>query len=422
MNYRIYPPEELIDVTVELPLSKSMSQRALVLSHLGAAPPAILAHCTDTDTLSTVLQAIKHHSSEAYVADCGSALRFATAVAASTPDTDIVISGTDRLNQRPISALVDALRSLGANINYVEVQGYAPLHIHGVALQGGEVHVDPSQSSQVVSALMMIGPKLPKGLTIILDGPDEVSSSYTRLTGAMIQQAGAQVERQGNTIKIPHGQYTSCNPIKVEPDWSAAVAWYEIEALSMGFVSLPGLNIDSPQPDAAATHIFAPLGVATQPDEDDPTILTLSGSTEQMPRIDASMADTPDMTMSLAVSCAMVGVPFHITGLHTLHHKECNRLEALKEELLKLGVRTDYTTPDTLAWDGRRMPLSQLPVFDCRNDHRMVMALAPTALYLPGIELSHCESVAKSYPDYFEHLQKAGFIIQDASEPPLYQE
>ena len=372
MNYRIFPPDELIEAAITLPLSKSMSNRALIISALtlGSKLPEEVAVCDDTAALTAALC-----SSEPTVdiGAAGTAMRFLTAYFAALPGRKVTLGGNERMSHRPIGPLVDALRSCGASISYLGEEGFPPLEIEGKRLTGGAITMRADVSSQFVSALLMVAPAMTGGLTVTLE---------------------------------------------LEADWSAATFWYEIEAITSGFVSLRGLREDSLQPDRRVADIFSSLGVDTCFEGEEPGVTDLLASPDLSPRLNVDLSDTPDAAQAIAVTCSMIGIPFRLSGLSSLKIKETDRLMALIAELEKVGVVLERIGDHTLVWDGRRRPILELPAFDTYDDHRMAMALAPVAVYLPGIVVRDIEVVSKSYPGYWDSLREAGFRLDDADAEP----
>lgn len=412
MNYRIYPPEELLQATIDLPLSKSVSNRALIIGALAPETtiPQPLAECSDT---AVMLRALQSTDQQINAADAGTAMRFLTAYFACQEGRTVTLDGTERMRRRPIGPLVDALRNCGAEIEYAGEEGFPPLTIHGKQLQGGDISIDATISSQFISALLMIAPRMTDGLRLTLVG-EVASLPYIDLTLSMMQIAGATAERTVDVVEVASGAYTSAGKLKAEKDWSAAAFWYEIEALTCGFTTLTGLDINSRQPDHRAIEIFSQLGVSTEEGENSPEDVDLAGSPDVSPRLIADMSSTPDLVPAVAVTCAMNGVPFQLSGLESLKIKECDRFEALATELQKVGVVIENTDNHTMSWDGRRRPILELPVFDTYSDHRMAMALAPVSIYMPGIVVRDIDVVTKSYPSFWEDLQTAGFTVVDA--------
>lgn len=413
MDYRIFPPEEILEATATLPPSKSVGARALILNHIAGSPVPAAGACDDTSTLARILSApFPADGSEVNTGPAGTAMRFLTALIAATEGSDCVLTGSERMLRRPIGPLVDVLRHIGADITYAGEEGYPPLHIRGRRLSGGNVEIDASTSSQFISALMMITPLLEHVLTIHLLGEVQ-SMPYIKMTAEMMRTFGAEIESDRDRIDICA---RSLRPADIsEPDWSAAAFWYEMAAISGGWVTLEGLNDSRLQGDKGVADLFLRLGVVTEYTGEG---VELSATPDLYSRLDADMSDMPDAVPALAVTACMIGVPFRLTGVGALHLKECDRLEALRAELARIGCLlelVDYGT--TLSWDGRRSPVRELPVFDTYADHRMAMALAPVAFFIPGIVVRDAGTVSKSYPDYWEQLQRAGFRLQDPSEP-----
>ena len=416
MDYRILPPEEIIETTVQLPLSKSISARQLLIDAISGIPSASpLAECDDIESLRRCLAA--GNGQQLNVGASGTALRFLTAYYAATDGADVVIAGdpASRLNERPVGLLVDALRSLGAEIEYLDGDGHAPLHIKGHRLTGGDVAMDASVSSQFVSALMMVGPTMEAPLKITLLN-NIASAPYIKMTAAMMERRGARVEIAGQTVTVEPGNYTLPGG-EIERDWSAASYWYSLVAISAGWVTLPGLIKDSLQGDSLMLRYGAELGVVTDfDDEDAPDAAVLSGSPEQYGRLSLDMAATPDLVPALAVAASTLGIPFRFTGVKTLHDKECDRIDALCREALKLGAVFETEGADILYWEGNRHPITELPLIDTYADHRMAMAFAPVSVFLPGMVIRDVEVVNKSYPGYWDDLRATGFTLLDPAE------
>ena len=408
MNYRIFPPEEMIDATIALPLSKSISNRALIINALtrNALPLNAMAQCDDTDAMVAALAA---DGNEINVGAAGTAMRFLTAYFASKPGRIVTLDGSARMRQRPIGALVDALRKCGAKIEYIENEGFPPLRIEGQELEGGEVSLPASISSQYISALLMVAPLMKQGLTIDLEG-EITSRPYIMMTLSMMRHWGVECDFEGNVIKVPRATYKAV-AFDVEADWSAASYWYEISALSAGCIALRGLYEKSSQGDSCLMKYFEELGVDSQFEDGE---LSLMPSPEQRSHIELDLSEHPDIAQTIAVTCCMLRIPFRLSGLATLKIKETDRLEALKTELAKLSFDLRVEQDSVLIWDGDQHPVFEMPCIDTYEDHRMAMAFAPAALYLPGLVVNNVEVVAKSYPQYWEHLSQAGFTFVDA--------
>ena len=412
MDFRILPPDGILEASASLPLSKSINARAIVMAHIARSSEEPVA-CDDTRTLASILGAAKLEGT-VDVGPAGTAMRFLTALAAASPGCVCTITGSDRMCRRPIAPLVDALRRLGADIKYEGTEGYPPLHIEGRRLSGGTIDIDASVSSQFISALMMVTPLMEAPLEIELKG-NAGSLPYIKMTAEMMRRRGVNVDVEPLRIHVDNTPYRAPHADDAEPDWSAAAFWYEIAALSAGWVTLTGMRENSIQGDSAQAALFEKLGVTTEFTDDG---AELSATPELFNSLDADMSGMPDAVPALAVTACMVGVPFRFSGVGALHHKECDRLEALVNELAKLGFPLEIEAYGTvLSWDGRRLPVRELPVFDTYKDHRMAMALAPTAIFVPGIVVRDADVVGKSYPDFWKHLQEAGFTLLDPSEP-----
>ena len=429
MKYAILPPGELIeDGVVTLPLSKSISTRMLVLDALSGiyhdVPHGAVADCDDTRVIiSAISEARKAEASGARVVldmkSSGAALRFLTAYFAMQPGTEVELTGDERLCARPMEPLVTALRQCGAQIEYLAGEGYAPLLVKGRSLPGGEVTIDSTVSSQFISALLMVAPYMEKGLTLRLEG-EPVSLPYILMTLAMMRQRGVEVEREPLRIDVPHGSYTHFDQ-PAEGDWSAAAFWFEVSALSAGWITLTNLPEDSIQGDRAAAKFFDCLGV-TLSTEDVETGVQLCPSPEVYGRLDLDLTDNPDLAPALAVTCCLIGVPFKFVGLATLATKECDRLAAICEEMDKIGRVVEKVRDFGLEWEGKTHPVKELPGFSAHGDHRMAMALAPVAVYLPGITIDGVECVGKSYPGYWDDLRSIGFHVVDVTAAAAPQE
>lgn len=409
MDYKIFPPEEILEASVRLPLSKSISARALIMAALGADKPTEVAQCADTAALESALS--DREASTVNIGAAGTAMRFLTAYYAAIPGRTVTLDGSERMRRRPIGPLVDTLRKLGAAIEYAGEEGFPPLRIEGRQLAGGELEIDSTVSSQFVSAVMMVAPTMSTTLVLNLTG-DTVSMPYIRMTAAMMAERGITVEIERDTVTVKPGRYGSSST-PVEPDWSAAAFWYEIAAISAGWVTLEGMTSGSIQGDSCLADLYPRLGVLTEWTDEG---AELSATPDLYSRIDLDMSDTPDLVQAVAVTACAIGVPFRLTGVANLRLKETDRLEALRRELLKLGCVVEIEGDNVIAWEGRRMPVNELPVIDTYDDHRMAMAFAPVSVFVPGIVIRDAEVVEKSYPGYWDDLRSAGFTVTDVEE------
>lgn len=421
MDYRIFPPEEMVMATVSLPLSKSISNRMLIINALtpGAAPLEAVADCDDTAALAAAIAAVGQAGGTVAVntGAAGTATRFITAYLATREGVEATVDGSERMRRRPMKVLIDSLRAIGADIECLGEEGFLPLKIKGKRLDGGTLAIDASVSSQFISALMMIAPVMTDGLTLKLEG-EMLSKPYIDMTAALMRLAGARVEFDApfEEIVIAPVPYSKEGALAAEPDWSAASYWYEVAALTAGFITLPGLQLPSIQGDSACARLAEMLGVVTSESEDVPGALEVAPSPEQFSRFEENLVDTPDLAQTLAVTAAMLGIPFHLRGLQSLRVKETDRLEALRRELDKFGVIVEIRNDSELVWNGQRHPIFAIPDIDTYSDHRMAMAFAPAAMIIPGIVIRDAGVVTKSYPQFWDDLAAAGFTVVDAAQ------
>lgn len=406
MQYLLNAPASLY-ATVQLPASKSISNRALILHALsgGSTRPENLSDCDDTQVM---IRALDHMPDVIDIHAAGTAMRFLTAYLCVTPGTH-TITGTERMQQRPIRILVDALRTLGARIDYAGNEGFPPLCINGTQLTGSEIELAGNVSSQYISALLMIGAVLPVGLKLRLTG-NIISRPYINLTLQLMHDFGAQAGwTSESSIDVTPGGYRD-TPFRVESDWSAASYWYQMTALATGSpeVELLGLFANSAQGDSRGAELFARLGVQT---EYTPQGVKLRKQGHPVVRLDEDLVDIPDLAQTFVVTCCLLDVPFRFTGLQSLKIKETDRICALITELRKLGYVIHAEQDSILWWDGVRCPADEQPGIDTYEDHRMAMAFAPACLVRPDIRINEPQVVSKSYPRYWDDLQAAGFGI-----------
>jgi 3-phosphoshikimate 1-carboxyvinyltransferase len=358
-----------------------------------------------------MIKALRGDNRKIDIGAAGTAMRFLTAYLSVKSGT-WTISGTERMKNRPIKLLVDALRLSGAEIEYMEKEGFPPLQIKGQTLAGGHVYLDGGVSSQYISALLMIAPLMTGGLSLHLTG-NIVSVSYIKLTVRLMRMFGVVVFEEGQTFTVPPQQYVAAENFTIEPDWSAASYWYEMIALCKNEnarISLPGLLLDSLQGDASVAALFDRLGVKTTFTSSGVTLTKKEKETNSLLTFD--FISMPDMAQTAVVTCAMLGIPFRFNGLQSLKIKETDRMEALKTELGKFGYPITVHDGSSLAWNGQKSHSAKAPVVATYEDHRMAMAFAPVAICRQdGINISDPEVVSKSYPSYWEDLQKAGFSI-----------
>ena len=414
MQYIVSYPEH-IDTSIMLPASKSISNRALIIQALtkGGMMPENLSDCDDTEV---IIRGLGKQSEIIDIKAAGTAMRFMTAYLSAT-EGEHTITGTERMKHRPIGILVDALRYLGAEIEYVGEEGYPPLRIRGRQLEGGTLLIAGDVSSQYISALLMIAPILTKGLELKLTG-NIISRPYIDLTLHLMHEFGVAAEWSDfDTISVKPQPYQQ-RAYTIESDWSAASYWYEILALTddtQSKVALQGLKDGSRQGDSTVRYIFSLLGIKTSFKEKDvkgmPEAL-LTRHSRMLNRMDYDFTNQPDLAQTLIAVCPVLGIPFHFTGLGTLKIKETDRIEAMKREMEKLGYILHEEEGTALSWTGERCEPMTQPTIDTYEDHRMAMSFAPLAIKLGEIRINNPEVVSKSYPHYWADLRKAGFKIQ----------
>lgn len=409
MNYRIIAPRR-IEGEIDLPASKSISNRVLLLNALCATPGRLsnLAQCDDTDAVLSALA--QPDASEVNIGAAGTAMRFLTAYFATREGREVVIDGTERMRQRPIGVLVDALRQLGADIEYVEAEGYPPLKITGKRLHGGALTVSGSVSSQYITAILLIAPVI-GGITLTIEG-EIMSRPYIDMTLALMARYGVKAEWRENVIHVPAGEYTALD-FTVEADWSAASYWWAMQAIvPQSRITLKGLEPQSLQGDSRIAELMSQMGVTGNwcgryLD------LRSNGGMGCCCSTFADLSGTPDIAQTLVVMLCLMGRPFRITGLRTLRIKETDRLEALRTELRKLGYVVKVEGDDAISWHFETTAAEASPHICTYHDHRMAMAFAPAAIRFPGLIIDDAQVVSKSYPLFWEHLRQAGFKIEE---------
>lgn len=386
--------------------SKSETNRLLLLKAL--YPEISIENISDSDDADVMRHALTSGNDTIDVHHAGTAMRFLTAYFATQPNREIILTGSERMKQRPIKILVEALRSLGAKIEYVGNVGYPPLKINGVNIQYNEVSVNANVSSQYITSLLLIGASLKNGLTIKLEG-DITSQPYINMTTDLLQQVGITVKKGGSHITVSTAKVLKPVTITVESDWSSASYYYSLVALAKESteVSLSFYKKNSLQGDSALIDIYRQLGVETVFEGNTITLIKTNSIPEA---INLDLNNTPDIAQTVAVTCFGLGEGCTLTGLHTLKIKETDRLEALRNELSKLGARVSVTNDS----------LKMLPALDIKpdvaietyNDHRMAMAFAPLALKT-SIIIKNAEVVSKSYPSFWKDFNEAGIVSKE---------
>jgi 3-phosphoshikimate 1-carboxyvinyltransferase len=408
MKYLVSKPNKTLKGSIVLPSSKSIANRALIIHALSYSPYPI-ENLSDSDDTRVMEQVFNSNSNHFDIGHAGTAMRFLTAFLSQIVG-EWTITGSDRMKQRPIGILVDALNKLGAKIEYLEADGFPPLKIYGSHLKGGVLELDGSVSSQYISALLMIAPIIENGLTLRLKNKI-TSRSYIEMTLKLMEQFGVKHVWKGNEIRIAEQKY-SARPFSVEADWSGASYWYEMAVLADEVdIELIGLTTESLQGDSQIVKWFEQLGIETIATEKG-SRLTKNG--QALPKfLQLNFIENPDVAQTFAVLCVMKQIPFHFTGLETLKIKETNRIAALQDELAKFGAQLTEPAHGELKWDGT-FPLEKqaVPEIETYHDHRMAMAFAPVCQSFGPVVMLDPMVVTKSYPGYWEDLKKVGFVIE----------
>ncbi|WP_353102909.1 3-phosphoshikimate 1-carboxyvinyltransferase [Myroides odoratus] len=389
--------------TIVISGSKSESNRLLLLQKL--FPQLVVENVADSDDVVAMQEGLAHKTAVVDVHHAGTAMRFLTAYFALWQNQTVVLEGSERMHNRPIAPLVDALRALGAQITYTAKEGFPPLRIDGIEAEGGTVEISATISSQYISALLLVGTRLKKGITLQLLG-EITSRPYIEMTLAMLRDLGAQTSFEGQTVTVFPPLQLEQTHFTVEADWSSASYYYSLLALSpLGTTLLLGkYKKVSLQGDSILPAIYAKLGVETVFETDD--YIRLTKRVEAQSTFDADFNDTPDLAQTVVVSCFGLGIACHIQGLHTLKIKETDRLVALQNELAKLGGQL-VVTADSLTLAARRSTVTTVPAIDTYQDHRMAMAFAPLVMQM-DLLINEAEVVSKSYPAFWNDLRKIG--------------
>ncbi len=405
--YKVATTGKNLNSEIELPASKSISNRLLVMRALEKSKVLFnnLSEAEDTYMMRLYLSSINtcadsHIPMVIDAHNAGTVFRFLTAYLAQK-EGKWLVTGSERMKLRPVEELVNSLRNLGADIEYIEKEGFPPLIIKGKKLSGGTVEMNASASSQYVSALMLIAPHLNNGLTIQLKGKP-VSTSYIDMTAKLMSDFLIKTEQKDSTIHIPHGHYF-IRKITVEPDWSSAAFWYQMVSMKKeSVVFLPGLRENSVQGDRFLAEVFKSLGVNSEFSSQG-VQLTHSGNIKTS--IDYDFSNAPDIVPSVMSACAALGVKAKFSGIEHLRIKESDRIATMEEELGKLGATITKASNSYILEPGNKK-VSEI-TFNSHGDHRIAMCLAPMALKYSTVIISDPDVVAKSYPYYWDDLKKS---------------
>ena len=385
MNYKISHPTKVVECEIDLPASKSISNRLLIIQTLCKQEFEItnLSRSEDTKSLQ---KALKATNATIDVGAAGTSFRFLTAYLSTLIGNSYILTGNNRMKERPIKELVDALLELGVEIKYLEKMGFPPLEILGADITENKVNIDGKISSQFISALLLISPTLKNGIKLKISG-EIVSKPYIIMTLKLMEEFGISHTWQENIIEIKPQKYSAKN-YNIEADWSAASFWYEIASLSTNCnITLNGLTENSIQGDRKVSELFNNLGVQTK-FENGSIILTKKEEKDISKKI--NLINTPDLYQPLKCTLFAKNLTTKFLGLQTLKDKETNRIKAVEKELLKLNTTKKITT---------------------YKDHRMAMSFAPLCLKYETLQINDVDVVGKSYPNFWNDLKKGGFII-----------
>ena len=407
MDLQLHLTKNKISSEITISGSKSESNRLLILQQLFSN--LSIENLSDSDDSKHLQHALTTNKNIIDIGHAGTAMRFLTAYFATQVNREVVLTGSERMQNRPIGILVDALNSIGADISYVEKEGYPPLKIVGQKLNKDKVTIDGNVSSQYISALMLIAASLENGLEIELIGKI-TSVPYINMTLSLLKQVGIDAGFNENIIIVKPISKTNTQNLVVESDWSSASYWYSIIALSEigSSIKLSAYKKDSLQGDSCLAKIYQHFGVSTKFNKNTITLTKIKAT--ELSTLTLNLKNAPDIAQTIAVTSFGLGIACDLSGLHTLKIKETDRLEALKEELTKLGANIDVTN-ETLHLESAS-EINQNIAIDTYNDHRMAMAFAPLAIKVP-IQINDAEVVTKSYRSFWEDIQQIGFELTE---------
>ncbi len=410
MNLELTQIADISNEKLQITGSKSEANRLLILQALYSK--ISIENLSNSDDSQVMQAAIASTEELVDIHHAGTAMRFLTSYFATREGRKTILTGSERMQQRPIKILVDALRDLGADIVYQKEEGYPPIVLNGKKLIKNKVSLKANVSSQYISSLMLVAPSLENGLEIVLEGK-VTSVPYIKMTLSLLKEIGAVGSFENNTIKISPLVDSNTDTIIVESDWSSASYFYSLVALSKNAkITLGSYKKSSYQGDAALAEIYKNLGIKTSYENNTITLEKVSDVTKGTDAFNGSLdlANSPDIAQTIAVTCFGLGVSCHLIGLHTLKIKETDRLEALKAEIEKLGGKVTITE-DALMLSEASIIKTDVAI-DTYQDHRMAMAFAPLALKT-RLLINEAEVVSKSYPDFWSDMKKLGFIISE---------
>ena len=403
--FEISKKSKSIEGVLNISGSKSESNRLLALRAFTSYFD--IKNISDSDDTKVMLSAINSNKEEIDIGHAGTAMRFLTSYFSSIENSSIVLTGSKRMRERPISILVDALRELEVEISYIDKEGYPPIRINGRQINNRHVNLPANVSSQYISSLMMLGVSLKNGLVINLS-TEITSLPYIEMTKKIIERIGGRVEINSNQILIDSFTKKNILDQSVESDWSSASYFFSMVALSNSSdLTLSNFYKDSIQGDSNLAEIYKNFGVKTTFSDNKINLSKYNNRIER--KISLDLSDNPDLAQTIVLTCLGLGVDCDLYGLHTLKIKETDRLEALKSEILKFGVDQIDITDDSLHLQNNSILKSDI-IIETYNDHRMAMSFAPLSLLLP-IKINNPEVVTKSYVNFWNDLESLGFNI-----------
>lgn len=402
MNLLLQTAHSNLKAQIAVTGSKSETNRLLLLKAL--FPNISLANTSNSDDSEVMEKALKGNDEIVDIHHAGTAMRFLTAFFAVNEGREVVLTGSQRMQERPIKVLVEALSQLGALISYEKEEGYPPIRIKGQKITASKVSIPANVSSQYISALSLVAPKLENGIEITLVG-DITSVPYIKMTLALLNDLDIQTSFEGNVIRVYPKQQVESKVMTVESDWSSASYFFSLVALAdTASIALTSYKENSLQGDSALVEIYKQMGVNSRFENN--TLILEKQADFKFESVNFDLNNTPDIAQTIVVTCFGLGIGCHLTGLHTLKIKETDRLEALRIEMTKLGANISVTNDSlTLVPTEKINPNVTIATY---NDHRMAMAFAPLALKVPII-IENAEVVSKSYPDFWEDMKKLGF-------------
>ena len=401
---RLTHPSQQLSGNCTITGSKSESNRLLILQAL--FPELELQNLSNSDDTQAMTRGLSSAQETIDIGHAGTTMRFLTSYFATTAGVKKILTGSKRMQERPIKILVDALRAIGTDIEYVKNEGYPPLRISGKKITVDSVELAANVSSQYITSLMLIAPNLPKGLTIRLVG-EITSIPYINMTCSLLQKVGVQAKFEGQTIQVFPQDKIATKTVEVESDWSSASYHFSMAALADNAqISIKNYVSDSLQGDSVLVEIYKQMGVSSIFDGN---TLHLKNDGAIQPHITLDLVKAPDIAQTIAVTCFGLGISCDLTGLHTLKIKETDRLVALDTELSKLGADIRVTN-ESLHLAARKNPIIEGVAIDTYHDHRMAMAFAPLGIKVP-ISINDADVVSKSYPTFWDDLRSLGFSV-----------